>query len=361
MSSIERPTRLTNAGFEYTYKDTHCGRFRYRCSHYRMGCKAALSISHASGEITMMNHEHSCTPVVVNQSLGNSAPVNVSSEYIDEAIRVSLSQQGVTASRVWSTVDQMITARHSAMPIVKPTKRAVIAAISRVRREQGSGDLFEKIYRPQYYYLTEHCKRRFLQIVMKYPLPSDSLSSQPHQLLLWSHPELLVMLRRESTKLFIDGTFYCVPKPFIQCVIILLYDAETDLFMPVSFALVDSKAQWTYWHLLHFLFVFTECKLDPKSVTCDFEVALFKAIREQFPTTNIIGCKFHFKQAIRRKLQEIGFDVHTISKLMREGMLDRLQNCTENQIDIVLQKLGTEINSEMTEFWGKFCEYFYDI
>jgi hypothetical protein len=42
--------------------------------------------------------------------------------------------------------------------------------------------------------------------------------------------------------------------------------------------------------------------LQAKTITCDFEQALLNAACEAFGDVPIIGCLFHFKQAIRRKL-----------------------------------------------------------
>ncbi|KUF80223.1 hypothetical protein AM588_10000173 [Phytophthora nicotianae] len=44
--------------------------------------------------------------------------------------------------------------------------------------------------------------------------------------------------------------------------------------------------------------------IKPGDVVCDFEGAMILAIRGLFPSTRIVGCLFHFKQACRRKLKE---------------------------------------------------------
>jgi hypothetical protein len=40
------------------------------------------------------------------------------------------------------------------------------------------------------------------------------------------------------------------------------------------------------------------------TITTDFEKALLKAVKKVFPNAEYIGCQFHFKQAVRRKLIE---------------------------------------------------------
>ncbi|KAK1947061.1 hypothetical protein P3T76_001071 [Phytophthora citrophthora] len=43
---------------------------------------------------------------------------------------------------------------------------------------------------------------------------------------------------------------------------------------------------------------------NPVDVVCDFESALINAIQKHYPSTRLIGCYFHFKQACRRKMKE---------------------------------------------------------
>ena len=38
----------------------------------------------------------------------------------------------------------------------------------------------------------------------------------------------------------------------------------------------------------------------------DFEKAVWKAVKDQFPTVEIVGCHFHHKSAIRRNVQDKG-------------------------------------------------------
>jgi len=44
---------------------------------------------------------------------------------------------------------------------------------------------------------------------------------------------------------------------------------------------------------------------DPKSITCDYEIAAFKNVSEIFPTVKIRGCFFHLTKNMK-KLGELG-------------------------------------------------------
>ena len=56
--------------------------------------------------------------------------------------------------------------------------------------------------------------------------------------------------------------------------------------------------------------------LDPKTIRMDFEIAMMNAMnamKSQFPKALIVGCLFHFKKAIRRKLTKLAIEKDQIS------------------------------------------------
>ncbi|KAE8974678.1 hypothetical protein PF005_g26353 [Phytophthora fragariae] len=115
-----------------------------------------------------------------------------------------------------------------------------------------------------------------------------------------------------------------MPVQFYQLVIIVMYDNISDVYLPVFYVLTTGKTTDVYEHLLHFVFIATKRKLKPAHVACDFEYAMIKAVKNQFPETRIIGCLFHFKQAIRRKMLKLRISEEEVYLSMREGSFDRL-------------------------------------
>ena len=65
----------------------------------------------------------------------------------------------------------------------------------------------------------------------------------------------------------------------------------------------------------------TDWKLIPKTITCDFEVALLKAIQEEFSGDDVdIACyEIHWKRALRRKLLQFGLPTKDVSKMIGDG------------------------------------------
>ncbi|KAG3002601.1 hypothetical protein PC120_g19644 [Phytophthora cactorum] len=78
----------------------------------------------------------------------------------------------------------------------------------------------------------------------------------------------------------------------------------------------SGKDECTYWHSFHWVRVLGKMKMTSGSISCDFESALINAVRDQFTETRVIGCLFHWKQAIRRKMVELRFPANQIVEVM---------------------------------------------
>ena len=63
----------------------------------------------------------------------------------------------------------------------------------------------------------------------------------------------------------------------------------------------------------------TGWQIEAKSVTVDYEQALMKSAKTQFGEGKMVGCLFHWKQAIRRRLLLIKLPENLISKFIGKG------------------------------------------
>ncbi|KII71181.1 hypothetical protein RF11_09202 [Thelohanellus kitauei] len=61
-----------------------------------------------------------------------------------------------------------------------------------------------------------------------------------HQIIILVINETLVLMLQHT---FIDGTFKVTPHTFYQCVIVMIYDYRTELYVPCAFALVTGKSE----------------------------------------------------------------------------------------------------------------------
>ena len=73
-------------------------------------------------------------------------------------------------------------------------------------------------------------------------------------------------------------------------------------------------------------------RLEPFSVTCDFEKALHNAVIGQVKGYKLNGYLFHWKQAIRRKMIALKIDPEQISMAMTKYVLDVLTVIPPNEI-----------------------------
>lgn len=144
-----------------------------------------------------------------------------------------------------------------------------------------------------------------------------------HRVIGWAHP-LMDRMKQRRCPIFIDATYRSVPTRFYQLVIVMMFDPISELYHPVWYALTSGKTGQISEHLFHYIHVASKKKLDPAHVVCDFEFAMVKAVQNQFPESRIVGCIFHFKQALRRKMLNLKISESEVDLAMREECIDRL-------------------------------------
>ena len=121
--------------------------------------------------------------------------------------------------------------------------------------------------------------------------------------------------------MFVDATFSCVPVGFYQLLIVMVFDPALKIYIPVAYVLMSGKTEECYAQAFNWLcHEVKECA--PYCVGVDFEYNFFRSVAEHFPETKLIGCLFHFKQAIRRKLIELNVPKQELEFAMRRGVID---------------------------------------
>lgn len=146
--------------------------------------------------------------------------------------------------------------------------------------------------------------------------------NQPTRLIGWAHPALMNLLRFSGATVFIDGTLRCTPRNFKQCVILFAHDQASGLCVPVLYILSMSKTSDAYWDMIHCVVQATDQQLNPAQVVCNFKPALINADQTQLPNAEVIGCLFHFEQAIRRGMKRLSISEDEASVAMTPGVLD---------------------------------------
>jgi hypothetical protein len=174
------------------------------------------------------------------------------------------------------------------------------------------------------------------------------------RLALWTSSTGLSVLRGEG-HIFLDGTFRAAPPPFKQCVIIVAFDAATNLFIPCVWALLTSKSEYLYCCLLHELIVLLEYRWMPKLCTVDFEKGLINAVQHEFSQSKMVGCFFHFKQALFKRMRRMGLPKKEIAKCCE--LINILTIIPHDQLSLAIKFIRRHDVLRHNE-WKGFWKYF---
>ncbi|KAF0986262.1 hypothetical protein HZS_274 [Henneguya salminicola] len=71
-----------------------------------------------------------------------------------------------------------------------------------------------------------------------------------HKMMIWATNQSLSLLRYKGHTFF-DGTFRTTPNPFDQCLIIMVFENSSDLYIPCDFSLGTGKNEYIYCEFLY--------------------------------------------------------------------------------------------------------------
>ena len=178
----------------------------------------------------------------------------------------------------------------------------------------------------------------------------------------FGHHDMIHLLKGGDKHIFVDCTFSCTPPPFKQVMIIMIYEPATELYLPVFHILLQSKKTTTYRRAFVNCIWACDYKFNAISFSSDFEKAIMESIKLEFDNPTIIGCLFHWKQAIRRKMLDYNIPKDKISFLMRsDGLLEMLTVIPISEIEckgipyIRANCIEGEDSGKFDRFWIYFC------
>ncbi|KAG3232845.1 hypothetical protein PI124_g22077 [Phytophthora idaei] len=230
-----------------------------------------------------------------------------------------------------------------------------ISIIKYTRAQATGSDAFRAIENVPTRNVAEDDRRPFLQFNVVH-----TVGCGQQRYVGFGHPDLVRLLRYSSSAIFFDGTFKMVPRPFTQCLIVMVKDPDVDVYAPAMYVLMDSKQQDAYWNALNYVIVQTDRLLEPATVTCDFERGLMNAITDQIPIVKTVGCLFHWKQALRRKMIEQRVPQNQIAAALAPGVIDVLTIIPVDQIaDTGIRFVRSRVDETGSKTkWDAFWRYF---
>lgn len=112
------------------------------------------------------------------------------------------------------------------------------------------------------------------------------------------------MIYTGCENIFIDATFKVRPHPTLFAQVLNVLADVQGTVLPVLHVVMTSKHQGLYSEILNQLKAFGGDVFNPQQGMSDFEKGLMNALSGAFPGMKITGCRFHFGQAVLRKVKE---------------------------------------------------------
>lgn len=115
-----------------------------------------------------------------------------------------------------------------------------------------------------------------------------------------SEPYVKKLKLRKIKYLYVDATFSVTPIPFVQ-VFTVIGMADNDVPFEIGTAFMHGRSTAAYARVFEILKQ-RYPTLAPEHIMSDFESAIIRASKHQFPNARHSGCRFHFCQAINKRL-----------------------------------------------------------
>ena len=107
----------------------------------------------------------------------------------------------------------------------------------------------------------------------------------------------------DSDLWYADRTFKLSPPLFYQVYVVMARRYEG--VHPILYALLPDKSRATYFRM--FCMIRDAIPgVNPKAISCDFELAAISAMKECFPGVIVQGCFFHLAQNLHKQVKRIG-------------------------------------------------------
>jgi hypothetical protein len=120
-------------------------------------------------------------------------------------------------------------------------------------------------------------------------------------IIIFSCTSNLRCLCNEVQEIFIDGSFKCCSKYFLQ--IYNIHGLKNEHYVPLVFTLLSELVYRKMWTSVASLCKGLDLILSPETIHIDFEVAMHNVLRDIFTNSRILCCRFHLSQAWWRKIQ----------------------------------------------------------
>lgn len=337
-----RYRRFEYNGFSYRINKSLPTKTYYKCSKCdTMNCKAKLIITN---DIYTMKGTHTCSQTFLQSDIPTTTLIDPNI-FVNEFIKEKSIHLEYYPHQIYTQLLSELRTQYQGVPYTIPSKKTVYATI---REERGTylNNTIHTVKQPPLRLLPDG------QPFFRRHWEGD-IHGEYHQIMIWATNECLSLMRYNGPT-FIDCTFRSVPSPFVQCLIVMIYDAGTEIYIPCAYCLMTGKSEYLYRTIFHELIVLLEYSWMPQIITTDFEYALIGAIKHQFPNSHLHGCYFHMKQSLRRKLQKYRVNEMNMRSILVNIELLTFVRLDEITIGINFIKTKLVEDDNLDNFWRYF-------
>ena len=110
----------------------------------------------------------------------------------------------------------------------------------------------------------------------------------------------------KSKTWYIDGTFKLCRQPFSQLLTVNAFVRNDDHVkqVPLVFVVMSGRKKRDYKAVLETVISLLPNQSRVIKIVLDFEKAMWSAIRQVIPNVELMGCSFHWTQALWRKVRK---------------------------------------------------------
>lgn len=146
-----------------------------------------------------------------------------------------------------------------------------------------------------------------------------SYSNNTDEIRFFCNSEMKNNLRDDNIKQwYFDFTYYCCPtnRSNYKNVGVLVGEDCRNGSLSLGFLTVSKKESERTIDLIFHLVKLINPNFNPDYIVCDFSKSILKSLDKLF-TSRIIGCFFHFSQALWRKANSIGLKSNLYCKIIK--------------------------------------------
>lgn len=295
------PKVIIDDGYVYRYNSRHeTHTLYYECWRRHKdscGARVTIRVTNDGYEVVRRSKEHigqSCTEEFYQQEGRQRAEVArvkelICSRYVNS--RGSLSVDELYCMAIQEFNIGLMNGQFSA----SVTARTVQKWVSQIRPDQPASSLYELI-----------ATRQEAQTNIRHPWLR--MADEVFGILIFMTDRQVAEMPGVDC-LLIDGSFKSCPQGWSQYLNIMGVKTPTKEYFPIAHILLNGKSEEIYTEALRRWLSFVNDKLTKVAIVTDFEISLREATTKMFRQfrieAKIIGCLFHFSQAILRKYKEM--------------------------------------------------------